>query len=145
MKTLFETIKQDRVNALKTEEEFTFTVLTTLFAECQMVGKNKRNGTPTDDECLAVIKKFIDGQQEMLKYRQNDPKIKAEIDLYKAYLPAQLTLEQITEEFDKLQQTNIGLVMKHFNANFKNAFSGKDVSEQFKEWLATANTTNHVV
>ncbi|MFW9602976.1 MAG: GatB/YqeY domain-containing protein [Prevotella sp.] len=136
MNTLFETIKEQRTTALRTEQSVQYAILTTLFAECQMVGKNKRNGNPTDDECLSVIKKFIEGQQEILKYRGDTPEILAEIELYKSYLPVQLTHEQIMSEFTKLGQTSIGPVMKHFNVNFKNMFNGKHVSELFKEWSA---------
>ena len=75
MNTLFEKIKQQRMSALKNEQSDVYTILTTLFAECQMVGKNKRNGDPTDDECYAVIKKFIEGQRELLKYRGDTPEI----------------------------------------------------------------------
>ena len=123
------------MSALKNEQSDIYTILTTLFAECQMVGKNKRNGDPTDDECYAVIKKFIEGQREMLKYRGESPEILKELEIYTAFLPAQLTVERIIQEFELLNTTNIGVVMKHFNANHKNLFNGKQVSELFKTWL----------
>ena len=132
---IFEKIKQRRMSALKNEQSDIYTILTTLFAECQMVGKNKRNGDPTDDECYAVIKKFIEGQREMLKYRGESPEINKELDIYTAFLPAQLTAERIIQEFELLNTTNIGVVMKHFNTNHKNLFNGKQVSELFKTWL----------
>lgn len=137
MTNVFETIKQQRIVALKNEQSNVYTILTTLFAECQMIGKNKRNGDPTNDECYAVIKKFIEGQKEIVKYRGNDPVIQEEISLYESYLPTQLTREQIIDEFVKLNQTNIGVAMKHFNTNFKNMFNGKYVSELFAEWVNT--------
>lgn len=137
MTNVFETIKQQRMIALKNEQSNIYTILTTLFAECQMIGKNKRNGDPTNDECYAVIKKFIEGQKEIVKYRGNDPAIQEEISLYESYLPTQLTRDQIIDEFVKLNQTNIGVTMKHFNTNFKNAFNGKYVSELFTEWVNT--------
>lgn len=136
MNTLFEKIKQQRMSALKNEQSDVYTILTTLFAECQMVGKNKRNGDPTDDECYAVIKKFIEGQRELLKYRGETPEIHKELEIYNLFLPTQLSIDQINQEFDVLNSTAIGDVMKHFNTNYKNLFNGKQVSELFKTWMS---------
>ena len=54
---LIEKLRQDMIAARKGSDTVTKSLLVTLYSEAQMVGKNRRNGDTTDDECIAVIKK----------------------------------------------------------------------------------------
>ena len=42
-------------------------LLTTLYSEAAMVGKTKRNGESTDEEVLAVVKKFKEGVIQVIQ------------------------------------------------------------------------------
>ena len=63
---LLETINQDRNEARKMKYTATATLLTTLYSEAQMVGKNDGNRETTDAEVVAVIKKFVKNIDETL-------------------------------------------------------------------------------
>lgn len=61
--TLIQTIKDRQLEARKNkrsgEEQFIVPILTTLIGEAEMIGKNDGNRQPTDQEVIALIKKFI--------------------------------------------------------------------------------------
>jgi len=62
---LINKIKSDALEARKARKTNTATLLTTLYFEASMVGKNLENRESTDQEVLQVIEKFIKGANEV--------------------------------------------------------------------------------
>ena len=61
---LIEKIKEDSLRARKDRNTWKANLLTTLYAEASMIGKNKGNRVSTDEETTAVITKFLKNAQE---------------------------------------------------------------------------------
>lgn len=64
---LIEKIKADSIEARKAKETVKANLLVTLLAEVTKVGKDKGNRATTDEEAIAVIKKFLKGVEETLQ------------------------------------------------------------------------------
>lgn len=117
------------------------TLLVTLFAEAQRVGKDNGNRETTDAETLAVVQKFVKNTTETLSYlKEDDPRYlaaKVELEVLTRYLPQSLTEEEINAEIDKLVpaggDVKMGMVMKHFKENFAGRYDGKALSELLKK------------
>ena len=100
---LIEQIKADQVKARKERNVLMANLLTTLIGEAEMIGKNNGNRSPTDSEVVAMIKKFVKNLNETIQHLMNAPvqintdSQKAEVAVLEAYLPKQLTTDQLTE------------------------------------------------
>lgn len=59
-----------------------------------------------------------------------------EISILKAFLPKQMTSDEMAAEIDKVKATNperlIAAVMQHFNKNFKGSFDNKELQDLLK-------------
>lgn len=138
-------IKEDLLAARKSADQVRKNLLSTLYAEITMLGKNKGNRSVeeiTDDETIAVIKKFIKGAEEISKICLSNNRsekaaiAQAELDILKAYLPAQLSeefLEKFVQDFLKnLPQKDKqvkGLIMKELNQHYPGQFDGRKANE----------------
>jgi len=143
---LLDTLKKDKLIARKEGTELKYNLLTTLVAEATMVGKNKGNRLPTDEEVIQVIKKFISNANESLRLQFGDGahimvanQQTDEINILTEYLPQQLTEEQIKSELESLlkfdSQAKIGDLMNYLKANFNGKYDGKVASKVAKELL----------
>ncbi|ATW26840.1 GatB/YqeY domain-containing protein [Candidatus Formimonas warabiya] len=143
--TILMKIKGDLLEARKSDHPVKKNLISTLYAETAMLGKNKGNRPVeeiTDEETLAVIKKFIKGAEEsyqisLANNRQDKAALaQEELDILKAYLPAQLSeefLEQFVKDFlerspQKGKQV-IGLIMKELNQHYQGQFDGRKANE----------------
>ena len=59
-------LKQDRVQARKDRDPTLTSFLTTVYSEVVTVGKNDGNRETTDQETIAVLKKYIKRADEMI-------------------------------------------------------------------------------
>jgi uncharacterized protein YqeY len=143
---LLDTINQDRNEARKMKYTQTATLLTTLYSEAQMVGKNDGNRETTDAEVVAVIKKFLKNLDEtMSNLPESDPRFdaaKIEHDTLVHYLPAQLTEQELRDVIEDLIQTNdvqsmkdMGFVMTELKAEYDGQYDGKTASQIVRELL----------
>lgn len=57
-------IRDDMITARKGDDPVAKSLLVTLYSEASRVGKDKRNGDPTDEEVVAVVKKFAANAEE---------------------------------------------------------------------------------
>jgi uncharacterized protein YqeY len=130
---LIDKIKSDQLEARKNRDTFKSQLLTTLLGEAEKIGKDDGNRKTTDEEVWAVAKKFMKNYDEVLKVPNlsevDQLKINNEKQIVSAYLPVQMTEQQIQEIIGVLGLTDVGSIMKHFNANFKGQFDGKLVSQ----------------
>ncbi len=136
---LLSKIKNDLYNARKASDRVALTILTTLYAEAAMKGKNSGNRESTDEEVTATIAKFVKNAKELLSHiedTETKDKIISEITVYEEYLPSQMSKEELTSVINNIMEIkegdvipNIGAVMKHLSANYNGQYDGKLASE----------------
>lgn len=140
---LIEKIKADQVSARKAYDAAKSLLLTTLIGEAQAVGKNNGNREPTDAEVVAIVKKFIKGMDDTIGYLGDSNKdatvtVQLEKDIISAYLPKQMTPEEITLALKTAiveVGSNMGKVMGYMKANYEGQYDGKVASTIVKTLL----------
>ena len=113
---MFEQIKKDLINSMKEQDKFKLSVLRMLKSALTEAEINKKS-TLTDDEVLNIIKKQVKVRtaslEEYKKYNRLDlaNELEKEIEILKAYLPEELSHEElnkiIDEVFDNLKPASI--------------------------------------
>jgi hypothetical protein len=127
---LIDTIKSDLLLARKMGISTEKNLLTTLVGDAERIGKDKGNRLPTDDEVLAVVKKFLKGIEENIKLKDL-PIFHEEAAILKRYMPKMLSdesLKQIILDFSKVEP-NKGKIMGLLAKSYKNMYDGKKAAE----------------
>jgi gatB/yqey family protein len=139
-----EQILADIKEAMKAKDEFKRDTLRTLNAALKQVEVDQRIEM-TDDVVLPLlqkeIKKRADSVELYLKGEREDlaKKEQGEIDLIKAYLPAQLSDEELKAKIEAIIQKagkNLGAVMKMAKDEIGASAEAKRISMIAKELLA---------
>ena len=128
-----ELIANDLKNAMKSGDKFKLSVLRMLKSALQLDSISKKHEL-SDEEVLNVIKKQVktrkDSIEEFKKYNKMEEvaKLEQEIEILDAYLPEEMTEEEIKkvidEVFEDLKPTSMkemGMVMKELNTKITNA------------------------
>jgi Glu-tRNA(Gln) amidotransferase subunit E-like FAD-binding protein len=117
--------------------------LTTLYSEAAMVGKTKRNGESTNEEVLAVTRKFKVGVEEIIKIKGSNEFLDFEISLYNKYLPELLTDVELTEiintlisELPEKSPKAMGVIMGKLKSEYLGRYDGTIASKLVKDLLA---------
>ena len=142
-----ELIANDLKNAMKSGDKFKLSVLRMLKSALQLDSISKKHEL-SDEEVLNVIKKQVktrkDSIEEFKKYNKMKEvaKLEQEIEILDAYLPEEMTEEEIKkvidEVFEDLKPTSMkemGMVMKELNTKITNADMSL-VSKLVKERLS---------
>lgn len=140
MTTLITKIKSDQLQARKDRNALKATLLTTLIGEASIIGKNDSGRETTDAEVVAVIKKFVKGIDETLKYlgdhaTEQSKVVQSEKDMLEVYLPKQMSAEDIKAVFITGNSTK-AFMMKHLKENFAGQYDGKVAAKVIDELLA---------
>ena len=143
-----EKIMQDYKEAMKARDSVRSTVLNFLRAEFKNVAIAKKKDVLDDDEAAAIIKKQIKQRQDSIdqfeKGGRNDlaEKEVKEMVILKAYLPAELPVEEIKKILEEvvvatgaLSMKDMGKVMKEANAKIAGKADGKLVSDLVRQRL----------
>ena len=139
-----EQILADIKEAMKAKDEFKRDTLRTLNAALKQVEVDQRIEM-TDEVVLPLlqkeIKKRADSVELYIKGAREDlaKKEQGEIELIKAYLPAQLSDEELKEKIKKIIERagkNLGAVMKMAKAEIGASAEAKRISMIAKELLA---------
>ncbi len=144
--TLIEQIKKDQLVARKDHNPPLAILLTTLIGEAEVVGKNKRNGPPTDDEVQVVIVRFIKGNTEIISLFNEGENcvIIAEFEngVLENYRPRQMSRTELicavfacAEESGAEEPRDMGIVMKLLKERFGGLYDGKEASTLVREHL----------
>jgi uncharacterized protein YqeY len=159
MTTLLEVLKADRETARIKKNPIVTGILTVLYSDAVNVGKNQGNRLSTDDEVIAVIKKFIKGTEQNIeiyeKSTATDEKEKSkhaealdiakqELAILVAYIPKAPTLEVVKESIIKIMNdkvlkkdnSSMGVIMKELKVQYGSALDGASTSKLIKEILA---------
>jgi uncharacterized protein YqeY len=137
--TLMERIRADQLQARKSKDATAIGLLTALKGEAERVGKDMGNRETTDEEAIAMVQKFLKNARETQGLAPSD-KIAAEIKLLEAYLPQQMSPDELREVVLTVRRenpaANMGVVMKHLKDNFGGRYDGKTASQVVKDALA---------
>jgi len=148
---LLEKLKHDALEARKARDTVKASLLTTLVAEAERVGKDEGNRPSSDAEVVAVIKKFIKNADESLRALESrsDPSeaaithLQAEKTVLEGYLPSQASEAQIREQVERLvgvlderSPKQMGALMAKLNSAFEGNFDKALASRIVKEALA---------
>lgn len=113
--------QMSRLGGMETQKS----VLKVVLGEIEL--QESRNGKQlTDDDCYRVIRKTLQGVEEMLTYKPNDPKFEAEKTTLQALLPKEMSIHDLkvsltakTEEIRAAKSDGqaTGIAMKFFKEN----------------------------
>ena len=123
---LIDQIKTANIEALKAKDTVARGVLSVVsnkykLQEVELKAAGKEIG---DKEMLAIIQKTLkelaDEKEGYLKVNNQErvASISHQEEVIKAYLPKQLSKEEIIAEINKLEDKSLPSVMKHFKMNF---------------------------
>ena len=143
---LIDQIREDMIAARKGTDAVAKSLLVTLYSEATRVGKDKRNGATTDEEAVAVIRKFLANSEETARLLQARGKPVSEQireqEILKAYLPTQMTEQALTQAVREIvAELNVsgakamGAVMAELKARHAGAYDGKLASQVVKSVL----------
>ena len=141
--SLVKTIQAEYLAARYAKDTLKANLLSTLLGEAQTIGKDAGNRDATDEETVAVIKKFIKGANEVAESARNNHQAMTnaykEIEILDSYLPKQLTVDEIRSIIGTLHDLNdhfnMGFIQKHFKDNYPMLYDGKVVAMVANEWL----------
>ena len=146
---LEEKILNDYKEAMKTKDVLKSSVLSFLRAEMINVATSKKKAKLDDGEVILVIKKQIKQRQDSIEQFTKGNRLemadkeKKELEILKAYLPAELSpdeIKKIIEETISVTQSvtmkDMGKVMKEVNLKIAGQADGKLVSDLVRERLA---------
>lgn len=114
---LKEKINQDFIKAFKEKNADMKALLTTLKGEIQTTEKNLMIESLSDEDVIKILNKFAKNCKENIRLA-NDEKSKVELEIIEAYLPKQLSAEEIQSKIEALVASgvkNIGQIMKEFS------------------------------
>lgn len=147
MKILQEKIIKDMTQAMKEQNKFALSVLRMLKSALQLE-KISKNHDLSDEEVINVIKKQVKARKDSIteyeKYEKQDEvtKLKQEIEVLSAYLPAELseaeidkTLDEIFAEIKPVNIKDMGKVMKEVTARIGTVADMSLVSKKVKAKL----------
>lgn len=141
--TLFAQIKSDQLSARKAKETLKATLLTTLIGELTAVGKNDGNREVTDADVVKLVKKFLDGVNESIKFMEaagNETALtmlRGEAAILAPYLPQQMSEAELTVVVKQLVDelgagANMGQVMAALKTRHAGTYDGSMASRVVK-------------
>jgi uncharacterized protein len=141
--SLMEKLQADQLVARKNRASVPAALLTALIGEAAMVGKNAGNRASTDDEVLAMIRKFLKNAEEtqarLREAGKDTATITEEIQILSSYLPQQMTDEQLSAAIAGIIQgmsnPNMGAIMKALKENYGGLYDGRRANELIKQQL----------
>jgi len=133
---IIERIKDDVKIAMKSGEKVKKLALSTLVAEIQRNEPTMENGEKTwsDEQCIATIKKVIEGNEICENYEENE--------FFLIYLPKKLSSVKVMkiildhiQENDYSGMKDMGKVMNFLKDNYSGQYDGKMASETVRSYL----------
>lgn len=144
--SLLEEIKTDQLSARRNRKTEKATLLTTLYSEAANVGLNDGKRVTTDDEVIAVVRKFLKNVHETWDAlpdtipREQEKALLNEKRLYELYLPKQIPEDKLADIIRQIvanhDNANMGVVMRELKAHHAGEYDGKTASSLAKTILA---------
>jgi len=146
---ILDKITKEQLLARKNRDTFKTGILTTLMSEVSIIGKNKGNRKTTDEEAIAVIKKFISNAENNIESLQGShnwenctesiQEFQDEIELLQGFLPKQMTEDELKVSIEVMVSkgaNNIGAIMGTLKKEYGGLYDGKMASKLAKEVLS---------
>lgn len=121
-------------------------VLTLLMSKVQRLAKDDGNRPATDADLIAGVSRYRKEVEEMRTFLVNAGRSTdeqdAELAIVSAYLPKQLTEDELDAEIEKALEGTardkkaMGVVMKHLNGGFKGMFDPKTANARITAKLS---------
>lgn len=123
---LVEKLKKDNIEAMKNKDKDARSVLSVVLTKCQlaMVEANASGKQFNDNNVLEIIQKVLkelsDEKEGYLRVNNTERvnSISHQEEVIKAYLPKQLSREEIVDIINSLEDKSMPSVMKHFKMNY---------------------------
>lgn len=143
---LLDQIKTDLNEARKAKNTAVSNVLSTLYAETVMIGKNDGDRETTEEETVAKVKAFIKNINETLNTipKGNEKRVEYENEkkVLEKYLPTQLSEDELAKIIEEIaanhekSMKSMGKVMGELKGKYSGQFDGKLASNLVKKILA---------
>lgn len=139
---IFDDLQKANIQTMKDHDKVAHEIISLVFGKAKntAIDKGYQDRKLPDNECLQIIQKFIkeleEEKQSFAKAGRDETvaKLEAQQKLLNAYLPAQLSEDEIRNEISKLADKTVPSVMKHFKANFQGRCDMGLVSKVCKEF-----------
>ena len=139
---IFDDLQKANIQTLKDHDKVAHEVISLVFGRAKntAIDKGYADRKLPDNECLQLIQKFIkELEEERLNFEkagraETVEKLEAQKKILEAYLPKQMSEDEIKAEIAKLEDKSIPSVMKHFKANFQGQCDMSLVSKLAKEF-----------
>ena len=139
---IFDDLQKANIQTMKDHDKVAHEIISLVFGKAKntAIDKGYQDRKLPDNECLQIIQKFIkeleEEKQSFAKAGRDETvaKLEAQQKLLNAYLPAQLSEDEIRNEISKLADKTVPSVMKHFKANFSGQCDMGLVSKIAKEF-----------
>jgi uncharacterized protein YqeY len=112
---LKEQISKDYMTAFKNKDVVSKNLLSVVKGEIQTIEKNTGVENLSDEEVTKILNKTVKSLKEMVNGGSEQAKI--ELSLIEAYLPKQMSKEEVTQKVTELVNsgvTQMGAIMKEF-------------------------------
>ena len=144
--TLLENIKSDLTEARKAKDSIASGILSTLFAESTMVGKNDGNRKTTDAEVFTKVKAFLKNIEETRKCLPEGHtkfhELDREKELLAKYMPRKMSEEELKAVIESIgakhenSMKSMGKIMAELKAKHDGEYDGKSASNMVKVFLS---------
>ena len=123
---LLDELKKANIEAMKAKDKDARAVLSVVLTKCQLQiveanANGKEFGDPQVLEVIQKVLKELSDEKEGYQKVNNLERVESvthQEEVIKAYLPKQLSREEILAEIEKLEDKSLPSVMKHFKMNF---------------------------
>lgn len=163
--TLNERINADFITAFKEKDILKKNCLSVLKTKITEIGK-KKDTVITDDDVVTVVASLVkqrwqtidiylekqgkgeyeEGTEKNIHLKNQIEAETSEVKILEAYLPKQLTYDELKEKLIVYMNLNtqdattninasMGIIMKHFNAHYKGQFNNKDLKDLIERQL----------
>ena len=135
--TLFEKVKADFLQARKDRDQLKVGLLSTFVGDLETMGKNKGNRAPTDEEVVALARKYANNIKEVLSVGVTEAATK-ELELISSYIPVQYTEDELNTIVAAMVLThgpNMGAIMKDLKALHSGKYDGALASKLIKNYI----------
>lgn len=110
-------LKAEMLTARKAKDTKLVASIALVVSEIENIGKNDSNRETTDDEAIALIKKMVLRNEELIGYMDAGPakeKLENEVVFLQKYLPCMTTMDDVEDFIDEQMANgadNIGRLM----------------------------------
>ncbi len=138
---IFEDLQKENIKTLKEHDKVAHEIIALVFGKCknEAIDKAYEDRKLPDPEVLKIIQKTIkELEEERLAFQKANREEKVlelerQKSILEAYLPKQLSEDEIRAIINTLEDKSIPSVMKHFKANYQGQVDNSLVSKIARE------------